>query len=199
MYDYYQNHDYVSNSGLGALDKQLKGAPPLEVTPAMEDGRLLHEAVLEPHKSTEKWLNHPRVVAYRECKPFMAILKVARKEHEIYRTIEVRNPFGGEVMYLRFKAKLDIELKLQFVIEVHDVKFMSNRVVNPKATIQWMNYDRQAYAYMMMSGAERMVYWFDPDCVYVIRKGDALWKSGKAKFEHLAWQAALIRGFKKKN
>ena len=198
MYNYYDNVQYFSNSNLGVLERELKGKPPLNVTPAMEQGRLLHEAILEPHKADTKWLAHPKVIAYQQDAIFTSLLRVSKREHEIYRKMTIDSPCGFKWATLKMRCKVDLMIKNLGRKHLHDLKFMSGRVSNPKATIQWMNYDRQAALYMDMARADSMTYWFEPGHVFTIRKNDSVYLLGRRKYMELAWKAYLLgEDFKK--
>lgn len=189
-YDYYKI-EAASASGLKALDKQVRGKPPLIVTPAMEQGRALHEALLEPHKA-EKWaLEHPLVKQYQESPLFKMLLinQKARKEYACFR--KMRFIYNGVDVSVPTKSLADFYMPEQKAI--YDFKFMSSKVTYPLPTIEFLGYDIQASLYLDMFRASTFTFLFDPSTFFTIRKGDDVYNNGRKKYMELMWQYYILK------
>lgn len=182
---------------MGSLDKQFEGKPPLKVTPAMNLGRDLHEAISEPWKLPKDKLHlkeHERVLAVTQCPRWQALYKIGKPEFEAFKTMEISNPLGFDKVKIKVKAKADHYIKS--LSKILDYKFMSAKVMHPIDTVLWLNYDRQAAWYMDIFRVNEFTFMFVNTHDYVpftIRRGDNMYLSGKAKYMESAWRASFLK------
>lgn len=191
--EYYSNTEFVSNSQLKALQKEIAGLPPLQVTAGMERGRMAHVALLEPDKADDtmrdmkvvkQWLANPLIVAMLSC---------TEKEVAFFDPA-----FQCEWNGFEFTVKVRGKVDAMNVVtnSLYDLKVMTKQPAKNQLakTIDFFDYDQQAAYYLDITGAMQMVFLFGAGLFFTIKRGDEIYLRGKNKYRKALFDWWLLVG-----
>lgn len=215
--NYYNLHDYISNSDLGALQDALNlTSLPQGIGEIFDFGNLVDSLITEPHlvnKETrtikdfakggfiqfssdqfKKGLEM-RDAAFEN--DFLRMIIKDAKFQYVFLRKAFRIEYEGMVFYLPVRCKFDIYNKSLKIGA--DIKTTACTTLKSFAqSIQFFNYDRQGAWYMDLGGLQKMVYFgisknknrYGKFTVftYVISKGDETYETGKRKYSKLAYR-----------
>jgi hypothetical protein len=206
--DNYRAFPAVSNSDLGMLQKYwLPEDRIIDLERAYAQGTLIDAMLTEPNrvnyfKLTVQGESYPytkddfaraekmKIAAQRD--PFIAqIIKIAEFQKISY------NP-AFEIEYDGLKFMLPMKCKWDAWVKSFDMSgdFKSTTCTTQQqaeAALEYFNYDRQAALYMDLGNKSQFMLMFISKVNFqvfkvAIKKGDALYKSGKAKYQKLAFE-----------
>lgn len=183
---YYADKSYVSNSMIGRLMDNphlfamwMKGEYEYPKNPNFVIGRYVHTMVLEPEKIEEFYISSMRTrnsAGFKEdIKKYGYDWVVTASEHEmslaVQNQIEKRDklaelflfaerevPFISEWNGIPIKGKVDAITEIDGMKVVVDLKTTGKEVTNFPKSARSFNYDRQAYFYLNLTGADAFMF-----------------------------------------
>lgn len=183
---YYADTSYVSNSMIGRMmdnphifNSWLKGDYQYPKNPNFVVGRYVHVAVLEPEKLNEFHVSSNRTrmsAGFKEdIKKYGYDWVVTAAEHEMTLAVQARIdtnkrlsemllfaerevPFVSEWNGIPIKGKVDAVAEIDGKKIIIDLKTTGKEVTAFEKSARAFNYDRQAYFYLNLTGADYFLF-----------------------------------------
>jgi len=210
--DPYYSRKEVSNSDLGALEKYFQ--PPsfdIDTTAAFRFGSLLDAMITEPDQvdhykmevagtsfEKEEWEKALAMKKVFFADPFCKMLAAQCEMQKVSVKPDFETEFEGYKFTLPMRAKWDF-----FAPKIDlsgDLKTTASTTQKQfEETIFHYNYDRQAALYMDLEGKSNFIFIGISKEDYKmfkvpVKRGGEIYKSGKAKYQELAFQYHILFG-----
>jgi hypothetical protein len=200
--EFYFNHvSGLSNSGLGKVADWLEGRMGKSLPEkAFRFGSMVDAMLTQPDELVEDASDAELLKAIKLSNSFkehpLASTILEHGEPQVILTKEIEIDYEGILKTVAAKCMLDLcLLKMRIGCDIKTTA--AGNMKTFLASIARFNYDRQAYWYMEVGELDRFVFIglskvkSMPPFIWIIKRGDPMWLSGKEKASALAYYADL--------